>query len=746
MTTARPPLAATGPPQLLSPAGDLDLRRAAVENGADAIYFGLRTGLNARAKAANFALEDLPELMAYLHLRGVRGLVALNTLVFPSELELLEGTVRAVVSAGVDAAIVQDFGAARLIRCVAPDFPLHASTQMSITSAEGVTVARRLGICRVVLARELSLDELRRIRAETDLELEVFVHGALCISYSGQCSASLGMGGRSANRGQCAQQCRLPYQLVCDGQVRELKDRKYLVSPLDLAALDLVPELLAAGVDALKIEGRMKSPQYVAAATRQYRTAIDEALAGRGVRWSPEQVAELEGPFSRGFSHGWLDGKNPHVVEGRHSANRGLCIGKVAAVRGAGWRWSLRPRRAAATASPSPPAWAKSTNRAAASTRFSTAGGRSKRLPAARWNWPSPATGPSSTVCSRARNFGRPTTRSSIAACERRLPRGRACRRVPLDIAVEAAVGRRLCLVAHSGTGKTCRIESPQELEAARRHPLTVEVLREQFGRLGTSVYELRELEARIEGSPMAPLSVLGQMRHAMIGRLDAAAVAVPPPRLLEGRPHLPAEDSAEGCKLQAPMWHVLCRELQQVEKVLALGATSIFGDFADSSRCGRAVQMARRQGAEIFLATPRIQKPGEESHFARLADASPDGLLVRNLGGAGLLRRASDSFCGRHVAGRGQRVDRGLAAGTSRRRVAAAYDCDPRRLVELADSAPGRSWKWSFTSICLCSTRSIASSTPSSARAATKRARRSRPKKRTARPSGERRRAVSPA
>ncbi len=252
-----------------------------MENGADAVYFGLRVGLNARTKATNFALEELPDFMAWLHLRGVLGFVTLNTLVFPSELDLLEKTVRAVVSAGVDAAIVQDYGAARMIRAIAPDFPLHASTQMSITSAEGAAMARQLGICRVVLARELSLDDLRRIRPQTDLGLEVFVHGALCMSYSGQCNASLGMGGRSANRGQCAQQCRLPYELVCDDEVRDLQDRKYLLSPSDLAALDLVPELIAAGVNSLKIEGRMKSPEYVAAVTRQYRAAVEEGMAGR---------------------------------------------------------------------------------------------------------------------------------------------------------------------------------------------------------------------------------------------------------------------------------------------------------------------------------------------------------------------------------------------------------------------------------------------------------------------------------
>ena len=208
---------------------------------------------------------------------------------------------------------------------------------------------------------------------------------------------------------------------------------------------------------------------------------------------------------------------------------------------------------------------------------------------------------------------------------------GRAQRRVPLDLTVEAAVGRKLCVSRWPARGPTCRVESEQELEEARRHPLTAEVLREQFGRLGTSVYELRGLEARIEGRPMVPLSVLGQMRHEMVRLLDAAAVEVPKPRLVP-RPELP---QIATFTTDTSIWHVLCRELNQVEAVLALGVKSIIGDFAELHRCAHAVRMAREQGAQIFLATPRIQKPGEEAHFARIADAKPDGLLVRNLGGA---------------------------------------------------------------------------------------------------------------
>ena len=677
------------PPELLSPAGDFDCARAAVENGADAVYFGLRVGLNARTKATNFALEELPEFMAYLHLRGVRGFVALNTLVFPSELDLLERSVWAVVSAGVDAVIVQDLGAARLIRSIAPDCHLHASTQMSITSIEGVAMAQRLGIGRVVLARELSIDDLRQIRPQTELELEVFVHGALCMSYSGQCNASFGMGGRSANRGQCAQQCRLPYELVCDDEVRDLNDRKYLLSPSDLSALDLVPELIAAGVNSLKIEGRMKSPQYVASATRQYRLAIDEGVAGRRVGPLPEQLLELESPFSRGLSQGWLAGRNLQIVDGRNSANRGIRVGKVTSVDGDRVAVELTAplRRGDGVAFPSVEGEAHDQ------------GGRVYEIFAGKQSVKEVAGGRVALAFGRdALDFdrlqpGQELWKTDDPQIDRRLRKtfagGRAQRRVPLDLKVDAAVGSKLRVAVQASTGATCRVESAQGLEEAQRHPLTAEVLREQFGRLGGSVYELRGLETRIEGRPMVPLSVLGQLRHELIRLLDAAAVALPKPRLLP-RPELAAgRAGSQPVSTETPTWHVLCRELKQVEEVLALGVKNVIGDFAELHRCAPAVQMAREKGAKIFLATPRIQKPGEEVHFARIAAAQPDGILVRNLGGAAFCDQRRIPFVADMPLNAVNQWTVAWLKELGARRVTAAYDSDRRRLAELAEAAP---------------------------------------------------------
>jgi putative protease len=294
---ASPPVAAPIParpdrpvhlPELLAPAGDWECARAAVENGADAIYFGLEK-FNARMRAHNFTEADLPGLMEYLHRRGVRGYVTFNTLVFADELSDATHYLRSIIAAGVDAAIVQDVGICRLIRRLSPDFPIHASTQMTVTSDAGVRFARELGCNLVVLARECSIREIEKIQAAQaatgvappSLPLEVFVHGALCVAYSGQCLTSEALGGRSANRGECAQACRMPYELISDGQSVPLGDRRYLLSPQDLAGLEVLPELIRAGVTSLKIEGRLKSPEYVANVTRVYRRAIDGLAARR---------------------------------------------------------------------------------------------------------------------------------------------------------------------------------------------------------------------------------------------------------------------------------------------------------------------------------------------------------------------------------------------------------------------------------------------------------------------------------
>jgi len=283
--------------ELLSPAGSMEALRAAVQNGADAVYLGY-DAFNARMGAHNFTADELQQAVVYCHVRGVKVHLTLNTLVGDREMPRAAEIVRLAAILGVDALIVQDLGVVRLVRELAPDMPIHASTQMSVHSLEGVQQAAELGCSRVVLARELPAGELSRICRRSPVETEVFVHGALCMCYSGQCYLSSVIGRRSGNRGQCAQPCRLPY-----GYGR-FEPTRYPLSLKDNCLAEQLGELRAMGVSSVKIEGRMKRPEYVAIVTRIYRAALD------GKTVTPEDLRQLEAAFSRqGFTQGYYEGK-----------------------------------------------------------------------------------------------------------------------------------------------------------------------------------------------------------------------------------------------------------------------------------------------------------------------------------------------------------------------------------------------------------------------------------------------------
>lgn len=648
------------PPELLAPAGDWDCVRAAVENGADAVYFGLDDGFNARARAANFELDRMPELMRFLHQRGVKGYVTLNTLAFSDELPQVEFIARSLAAAGVDAVLVQDLGVARLIRQICPDLTLHASTQMTMTSAECIDVIAELGIERVVLARELSIAEIRDIRSRTSMPLEAFVHGALCVAYSGQCLTSESLGGRSANRGQCAQACRLPYELICDGQLRDLGDQKYLLSPQDLAAFELTQDLIDVGVCSFKIEGRLKTPEYVANMTRQYRNAIDTAAAGQPVTFSRRQMQQMEQSFSRGFSPGWLNGcDHKMLVPATSSSKRGVLLGEVIAVL----QDRVRTRLQYAVAAGDGVVFEG--DRAAAAEQ----GGRVYEVFVDGVLQTEPAeTGLADlTFDRRAVNLhqlrpGLKVWKTDDPKLNRQLRKSFNSvdpqRKVDLDLQAVAKIGCPLVITGTTTTGASCRVVSDQPLEAARKHPLTDQSLREQLSRLGGTIYQLRSLECTIEDQPMVPLSVMGRMRKQLIEQLDAN-LPVPPreiapaPVLPRMRQELPPRESCSGAPVRLS---VLTRTLDQLRGLTewvtrtqsrpefraatddgsGTGAPVIeaIADFQDLREFREAVTMARQASLSLLLATPRIQKPDEMGIFRMMQKQQPDGILVRNLSG----------------------------------------------------------------------------------------------------------------
>lgn len=314
--------------ELLSPAGDFECVKAAVQNGADAIYVGA-SSFSARASADNFSLDELKEVINYAHIRNVKVHLALNTLIKNDEFSDAISIAEKAYEYGIDAIIVQDLGLASTLISSFPKLPIHASTQMTIHNIRGVKALERMGVKRIVLARELSLPEIEYICRNSDVEIETFVHGALCISYSGQCLFSSMVGGRSANRGKCAQACRLPYQLL---QNNKVVDKGYLLSPRDLCGLDFLPALIEAGVTSFKIEGRLKSPEYVATVTRIYRKYIDLYFSSNPYEINEKDRKDLLQVFNRGnFSAGHLDKEpNLNLVFKEKQNNMGIYIGNVA--------------------------------------------------------------------------------------------------------------------------------------------------------------------------------------------------------------------------------------------------------------------------------------------------------------------------------------------------------------------------------------------------------------------------------
>ena len=603
-------------PEVLAPAGDMDCVRAAIENGADAVYFGVQKW-NARARATNFALEELPDLFSLLHLRGVKGFVTFNTLIFSNELEEAQRTLEKIIAAGPDAFILQDLGIARLIREMAPGVPLHASTQTTTTAPEQMELLQELGFSRVVLARELTLPEIRKIKATSSIELEVFAHGALCVAYSGQCLTSEALGGRSANRGACAQACRLPYDLIVDGKVRELGDKKYLISPLDLAAYELVPELLDL-VSCLKIEGRLKTPEYVAATTRTYRKAVDDAAA----KFSRDEVLTLQQTFSRGFSPGFLSGINHQtLVQGLSPKKRGVFLGTVAAVRGTRVTLTLEAPLKPGDGivydygkpqDDEPGGGVHALWRRGARVDLAD---RPDTVDLEVWDCPAPQVGwkvwkTSDPAMYRAL---RATFEKTIGA------------RVPVD-AVAEADGDLLRISFSDGVHRVKGETGP--LQVAVKRPLTEEYLRQQLGRMGNTPFELRGLEVKL-GQVMVPVSLLNDLRRRLCEDLEKVRRANPGYEVRPGS--LDRLRTAPGRTEGTPELTVLCRTVDQVRTALDEGLRWIECDFEDIRKYRDAVPLARGVNAKIILAPPRIHKPGELGILRNVLGAGPNGILVRS-------------------------------------------------------------------------------------------------------------------
>ena len=622
--------------ELLAPAGDWDCMRSAVANGADAIFFGVEK-FNARARANNFRMDELPEIMAFLHSYGVKGFLTFNILIFENELKDAKELIDACVDAGVDAVIVQDLGLVKLIREISPDFPIHGSTQMTITSPEAVEFTKPFDMERVVLGRENNLKQIQKIGEQAKLPMEVFVHGALCVSYSGQCLTSEMWGGRSANRGECAQACRLPYDLMVDGVQQPMGDVAYLLSPKDLAAIDIMPELIEAGVTSFKIEGRLKTPEYVANVVSKYRKAIDRYFDGDDTRASKEEIRELQQSFSRGFTHGFLDGtNNKKLVDGTFPKSRGVYLGRVDQVLRDGVVLKLDApvkRGDGIVFDAGDPTKKEEGGRVYDVRRKGV-----KIEGEAGEGWIVDIVPGRSDVDLRRVKVGDKVWKTNDPALDKRLRQSfetdKPYRVFPVKVKVIGSPGQPLSTWwTDVQKGTTVRVDSEMELDIAQKRPMTYELLEEQFGRLGGTVFQLEELDVNLHGDVIIPMRELNNIRRQAVEQL--AGERPKPPVYVKravdvyGDAVQPASPVARG---QAELT-ALCRSLPQVEAALEAGVGMIYADFEFIKQFPAAVEAVHAAGRKIALATPRIHMPGENGYHNNILRLEPDAVLVRNTG-----------------------------------------------------------------------------------------------------------------
>ena len=660
-------------PELLLPVGTREMLEAAVKNGADAVYFGV-PHWNARGRTEDFSFDDVADMIRYARIRGVRTFLAMNVLVFERELWELPEFLEKIISLEPDAFIIQDIGLARLIRAICPNQEIHASTQMTLASAEGVNFVKSIGFNRAVLARELSVKEIAAIKSATDLELEVFIHGALCVSYSGQCLTSENFGGRSANRGQCAQSCRLPYRIFVDGKEFRDTDAQYLFSTRDLCALPKLTELEEIGVNSLKVEGRLKSPEYVAAVSRAYRKALNQ------IPLDAKDMEPLEVLFSRGLNTGWLDGDNhQELVNGTFSNHHGMFLGQVVKIeRG---QIIIALEESVGSTYPQPGDGILFENAALGVSIGS-------RLYAAQvTHLPHPKRGePKYLRMEFGRDFdirqiavGMQVYRNDSPALERELRKTFTDRnfeeRIPVNMVLSGRIGEPLKLAISDGPRHTAEVEAETPLEAARNSgnhgasrskneadKALRDLAQKELSGLSATAYQLKHLDIQVERGAFIPGKILRTLRQKAAEKLDQARSQwnVLNPSASAGKAFLESTRdtfkaahskqqpaSSPDSAAPRPIISVLVRNPDQIAALEGLDIDRVIMDFDWGVKYDESLQQIRDLGFAAGMATLRIHKPGESHYLKNILRLCPDFALVRNLGALSILKESGIPLTG---------------------------------------------------------------------------------------------------
>ena len=654
-------------PELLLPVGTREMLEAAVNNGADAVYFGV-PHWNARGRTEDFTFDDVRDMIRYARIHGVRTFLAMNVLVFERELQELPEFLEKIISLEPDAFIIQDIGLARLIRAICPNQEIHASTQMTLASAEGVNLVKSIGFNRAVLARELSVKEIAAIKAATDLELEVFIHGALCVSYSGQCLTSENFGGRSANRGQCAQSCRLPYRIFVDGKEYRDTDAQYLFSTRDLCALPKLPELEEIGVNSLKVEGRLKSPEYVAAVSRAYRKALNR------IPLDTTDMEPLEVLFSRGLTTGWLDGDNhQELVNGTFSNHHGMVLGQVVKAD----RGQVIVGLDSAICDAGEKACYPQLGDGILFENAALGVSIGSRLYAAQvTHLPHAKRGdPKLLKLEFGREFdtrqiavGMQVYRNDSPALERELRKTFTDReqivRLPVQMTLSGKIGGPLKLSVYDTPRNAVEVEADFTLEEARNKGNDAdkalrELAQKELSALSSTAYQLKHLDIQVDRGAFIPGKILRTLRQAAIEKLDEKRTEWKAlnPSAEAGRTFLnetrvkfksaAAPTSGTTFASARPIISVLVRNPDQIAALEGLAIENVIMDFDWGVKYDTPLEQIRELGFKAGMATLRIHKPGESHYLKNILRLCPDFALVRNLGALSILKESGIPLTG---------------------------------------------------------------------------------------------------
>lgn len=638
-------------PELLAPAGNWESLKAAVENGADAVYLGGKT-FSARSYAANFDDEYMKRAVEYAHLRGVKIYVTVNILLDDDELKQAAEYVRFLYNTGVDAVIVQDIGLLKVIKSLFPDLEVHASTQMTIHNLEGVKALEQMGADRVVLARELSIDEIRFMAGQAKIGLEVFVHGALCFCYSGQCLMSSLIGGRSGNRGKCAQPCRLKFSVESDGRMTVARNM-HVLSPKDLNMIEHLPDLIKIRqIKSLKVEGRMKRPEYVAVVVGAYRRALDLFKESpKNYRIKEEEIRKLKQIFNRGFTTGYYYSRPGKAMMSYESGkNRGLLIGKVLGHGGKGYaRIKLYGDL---NKGDGIEVWTKKGTNTGTVVEFMEIKGKQAEK-ASR----------SDVVDIRIKGgiekgdlvYKTSNIKQLLEArktYETEIPR----RLVGINMEAEFIPGRPMKLKITDFDGNEVTVCSKTKVEKAVKRPLTQKDIRSKLDRLGSTPFFLNELKVKLVDDPILPFSELNETRREAVNKLMEKRI------LSFKRPEVSERDYKDrlsqfivprGKQVSAvkPLLAVRVDSVEMAERAYNSGADEVyFGGEAffrkpfsiDDYR--KAVNIAGKLNKKIFFVFPRITTNERmekiKKELTDLIKLNPDGFLAGNLGVLNVLKQ----------------------------------------------------------------------------------------------------------